>query len=49
MANWLLYPIAQIRNQGDSEALKKLLGKKLDPEEIELARLAIRESGGLEI
>ena len=31
----------------ESFFLRKLLGKKLDPEEIELARLAIKESGGL--
>jgi geranylgeranyl pyrophosphate synthase len=36
------------KNQENSEALRKLLGKKLDPEEIELARLAIEDSGGLE-
>jgi len=36
------------KSQEDSEALRKLLGKNLDPEEIELARLAIKESGGLE-
>jgi len=36
------------KNKEKSEALRKLLGKKLDPEEIEIARLSIKESGGLE-
>jgi len=36
------------QNREKSEALSKLLGRRLNAEEIELARLIIKESGGLE-